>query len=72
MTNQDKVNHLNELGEDLLCQLQVNHVAQCKLDTPNSEYFELCCEEGDILGKLEDADALIDHYNQLINLGLTW
>ena len=71
MLNQDKIKYLNSLGAQLLVDLQINHVAQCK--NPDSE--EMLClviEEGNLLGKIEDCDTLLDHYTQLLNLNITW
>jgi len=71
MLNLDKVIYLNNLGTQLLTDLQINHVAQCK-NPDGAEMLCLVVEEGELLGKLEDCDALLDHYNQLLNLNITW
>ncbi len=66
-----KIEHLNELGALLLAQLQVNHIAQCS-SPDEGEMVCLIIEEGNMLAKIEDADSLIDHYQQLDNLGIMW
>jgi hypothetical protein len=74
MSPAEKINTLNRKGASLLADLNGCHLNILSTMTQNnpSQYNVYIGEEERIVMLLEDCDELIDHYQRLHNLELTW